>query len=739
MRFAPLAAVLLAAAAAAPAVRGEEPVREFLDGLRDRGLADFALLELDRLAADPGTPADIKQVLPYERAVTLLQQAQAGAGARAKLDEAAALLERFAENAPDSPLAGDAQFLRAEILQRSAADALGAGDPADLPDETKDRVRRLLDDAGRVYVDARGKLEARLREIGPYVDQADDDARADRSRAEGRLIRSRIEAARTTVLRAKTYAPGDPQRSRLLDEADAPLEDVRKEFRTKVGALPGRVLQGEIRAARVPEDASSLPEDAKTRARQDLAAAGALFDEVYSQQPPADASRAVREAVNNLRGTARRLKFAVLNHPLKADHGTVVTQATEWLTENRTSGEPATAAGILVERGRAYENLDPPELRRALGDYQTAARRSAEVRGTANLAADRVRSELGLSRKEPTNFGEAFEASQTLVRQLAEKQQAVADATDDAAKSEAEADLAAHVEETARLLEAAVNLADARTAPGDLGRTRYLLAYFNVQLGRYYEAAILATDVARNFTPVAPDETDPEKNAAEVEAQRGIPLEAASTAVLAWTKAYQDRPAGTDGSFELARLNEIADFIARRFPESDRASTARLALGRLLLRDGNLPDAAAVFAAVPESDASYAEARLKAGDALWRLFLERSNAEPPAPQDELDDLKTRARAALETGIAATDAKLPADAAAPASYVVGKVTLAQLLNRDGEFAAARDALAAGPHPVTGDDGAIAADGDRPDRGVTSAAFAGLALQQLLRAQIGLKEI
>ena len=182
-----------------------------------------------------------------------------------------------------------------------------------------------------------------------------------------------------------------------------------------------------------------------------------------------------------------------------------------------------------------------------------------------------------------------------------------------------------------------MNLADARTAPGDLGRTRYLLAYFNVQLGRYYEAAILANDVARNFTPVAPDEQDPEKNAAEVEAQRGIPLEAASTAVLAWTKAYQDRPAGTDGSFELARLNEIADFIARRFPESDRASSARLALGRLLLRDGNLPDAAAVFAAVPESDASYAEARLKAGDALWRLFLERSNAEPPAPRDELDD------------------------------------------------------------------------------------------------------
>ena len=345
-----------------------------------------------------------------------------------------------------------------------------------------------------------------------------------------------------------------------------------------------------------------------------------------------------------------------------------------------------------------------------------------------------MRGKLGLSRAEPDNFQEAYDASQTLVRQIAEKQAAVADAPDDE-KSEAREAFDAHLAETARLLEAASNLADAGTDPGELGRIRYLLAYVNVQLGRYYEAAVLANDVARNFTPAPIDPENPEAN----RDRQGIPLEAASTAALAWTKAYQDRPAGTDGSFELARLGEVADFIAQKFPDSDRASAARVTLGRVLLNEGELADAAAVFAAVPESDAAYASAQLKAGDALWRRYVERANAPAPPPDAELDDLKGRAKAALRAGIEATDAKLPADAAAPSELTVGKVTLAQILNRDGEFAAVRDLLTSPPRPVTGETGAVAADGDRPARGVKSAGFAGLALQQLLRAQIGLKEI
>ena len=765
---APLAAASLLAALlfASPAAFGQDegagsdgPDRAFLQGLRDRGLGDFALLELDRLAADPNAPADLKAALPYERALSLLALArtEGGAAARTRLDEAAALLEDFADENPDSPLAGDAQFLRAEILQRAAADLLGAGDPAALPDETKTQARRLLQDAERVYQSARRKLEATLREIGPFVDQRDDAGRARRNAAESRLIRARVEAARVVFLRATTYPVGDAERNKLLDEADGPLEELKNDFRRKVGALPGQIIRGQIRTARVPDDpaaVAALSDADRAEAVKQLTTAAAIFEEVVAQEPPDGANSTLRRAIEQLRGTAQRLRLGVLNHPLKADYDTVITQATEWLDGDRARAGTDAGAGVLFERGLAHERkagtaeagaggegVDRDrELRAALADFQTAARRSDALRGPATLAADRVRQALGLTREEPRTFADAFDAGQTLIRQLGEKQEAVAKAEaggDADALAAAREELDAHLAETARLLTIAGNLADAGTDPGELSRARYLLAYVNVQLGRYYEAAVLAEDVARNFTPPPPaPPSSLDENRPDAPDQSGIPLEAASTAALAWTNAYQNRPAGTDGSFELRQLGAIADFIAEKFPDSDRASAARITLGRVLLGDGALEDAAEVFASVPENDPGFADAQLKAGDALWRRSVEVANMPQPPPGADAEALKQRARERLRVGVDRSEATLSENSEPSTQLIVGKVTLAQILNGEGEFQAAADLLTGGKAKVSD---AIAAEGDRPARGLKSPAFAGLALQQLLRAQIGLKAL
>ena len=735
----------------AAAGTADGPEREFLAGLRDRGLADFALVELDRLAADPEAPAEVKAALPYERALALLALARGGSGGAAdaaRLDQASALLESFAEANPDNPLAGDAQFLRAEILQTSAASLLGGGDPAALPDAAKTQARRLLEEAGRVYASARRKLEKTLREIGPFVEQGEDAARARRDSLEAKLIRARIEGARVTFLRASTYPLGDPQRDQLLTEADGPLEEVRDDFRRKIGALPGRIVQGQIRTARVPDDpaaVAALADDAKAAAKQELNTATSIFQEVVDQEPPRGAGSEIERAVEDLRGTAQRLRLAVLNHPLKADHATAVTQATQWLEGPRSRAGTDSGAGVLYERGVAQENLAAAAedreqtrlLRAALADYQTAARRSEAVRPVASLAADRVRGALGLDRAAPRTFDEAFERAQTLIRQRAEKLEAVQTAEGDAAKAAAQEDLDALYAEAADLLTAALDLADGRTPPADADRARFFLAFVDVQLGRYYEAAVLAEFVARNFRPSRPDpKATPEEAAELAEGQKGIPLEAASTAALAWTKAYQDRPAGTDGAFELAQLGQIADFIAENYPDSDRASAARVTLGRVLLGSGELEDAAAVFATVPPTDPGYADAQLQAGDSLWRRFVELRNAPTPPPGSDPEAIKTQARERLRTGVDKAAADLSGDAETPSSLTVGRVTLAQLLNGEGEFQTAADLLTTGKAPVTE---AIKAEGDRPARGVKSAAFAGLALQQLLRAQIGLKQL
>ncbi len=75
---------------------------------------------------------------------------------------------------------------------------------------------------------------------------------------------------------------------------------------------------------------------------------------------------------------------------------------------------------------------------------------------------------------------------------------------------------------------------------------------------------------------------------------------------------------------------------------------------------------------------------------------------------------------------------------PENLLIGKVTLAQILNGEGEYKEAAVQLTEGKAKVV-DAIQFKGDGDRPERGVTSARFAGLAYQQLLMAQVGLGDI
>src|SRR5450759_3011512 len=73
-----LAVVFLAGAtvfSTAP-VRAAEPYLEFVRGLRDREYHDYALLYLEQLEKRTDVPADVKEVIPFEKAITLLRGAQ---------------------------------------------------------------------------------------------------------------------------------------------------------------------------------------------------------------------------------------------------------------------------------------------------------------------------------------------------------------------------------------------------------------------------------------------------------------------------------------------------------------------------------------------------------------------------------------------------------------------------------------------------------------------------------------
>ncbi|MFO1094315.1 MAG: hypothetical protein U0992_13565 [Planctomycetaceae bacterium] len=127
-----------------------EPHLEFVRGLRSRGYYDVALEYLSELAQRSDVPQDVLVVLPYERAVTLLEGANKLTVTKAKreqIDAAQAALEQFVQSAPDHPLVAEAHTRRATISkQRAQLELWDADDPANVQNRQayQTRARELL-------------------------------------------------------------------------------------------------------------------------------------------------------------------------------------------------------------------------------------------------------------------------------------------------------------------------------------------------------------------------------------------------------------------------------------------------------------------------------------------------------------------------------------------------------------------------------------------------------------------
>ena len=101
----------------------EEPYLDFVQGLRERNYFDYALLYLDQLALRKSLSDEIKAIIPYEKAITLRENAKVLRSPEKQfeqLDQALAYLEQFARDNPNHPNSGDANSDRAQILLQKA-------------------------------------------------------------------------------------------------------------------------------------------------------------------------------------------------------------------------------------------------------------------------------------------------------------------------------------------------------------------------------------------------------------------------------------------------------------------------------------------------------------------------------------------------------------------------------------------------------------------------------------------
>ncbi len=697
-------------------LQAAEPYLDFVQGLRQRGYYDYAILYLDQIGAAPNTPADIKQVIPYQKAMTLQESSKSIRSPEKQLEQlnmALAYLEEFVKANPNHPSAADANSDRATImLNKGQAENQQAKSPSNQGSKRdfQNRARELVTKAREVFQTAFDQHEANFKKFGAFIDQQKDpDQYAARAKVEQNLITSSLNLAMCTYEEAQTHDAGSAEFKALLNKAAEEFEKMHQKYRSQVGGLYARAWQGKC-----------------YEEQKDLQKALGIYNELLDH--PGD-----NAALSQLKTQTLYFKLICLNSKDRHDHQLVVDLAEEWLKKHQSEARTRLGLSIQWEQALAYEALgDNRELikqdqerfwKQARAAAQLIQKYPSEYKDVATSMVQRLSVKLGSKDKAPDKFDDAF----GLARLSFSAAQDIQKEIDDAVKTKRSAEEIAKLKldrvnelnDAAKNFELALNLAKPSDDKKSILTARLFYAYVNFWQRKNYEAAVLAQYVARTA-----DKDDGTTG-----------LDAAYIAMAAFVQAYNDNKAPNEEKAEDMRLIiKASNLIAERWPSSDKANDAYMMLGRM--NQKNPAEAATWFSKVPESDPKYAEAQLAAGQAYWTAYLNanRKSAIDKQTPEQLAKWLQVAQDHLRRGITKLAATLPKEGAAPGELIAAKMSLSQIMISLGKDAEALKLLLDDPQSVV-KAVTVPDESKRPEAGVTSRKFATETFKLILRAYIG----
>ncbi len=692
-----------------------ESQEAFLSGLKQRGYFDTALEYLDELEQATTTSGELRTALGIERAT--IRMAQGNAARRQDdrdrfFESGRAAFEEFLRKHPQHERAPEAQVQVGNIVLAEARRRIWNLSPTEGSDTDATKAaeaRKELASARELFQSASDRFKTQLDTL-PFVDAAEDEAAWERRRRiEARHLGAWLSVVSCVYEEALTLDDSSSRRERLLEDAINELKQINTFSRASAAGLHAQLMLGKC-----------------WQELGDISQALGYFDQLRNQTS--------RDAyIQQLAHTAEYYRLICFNHESRNDFQLVVTEATRWLGEHRDVQSTEAGLGILFEKAVASEALARAEnvtdeerqlrLRTTLADLEVAGAVMSPVQQPARAAARRLRQELGESRGEPRDFDTAFDQGREVIGRLQQAREAVADATSDELRQQAEQQRDLLTVEAGRLFQLALRLREPDSERAAVAQARYLLSYVYLQQGKEYDAFILAREVMRRHRD---DAADTANDATEM---------VISAAVRIWAAAPKD-----DRVFEMDLLKEICEEVVRTFPGSRRATDARMRLGRIYLDLNDPAEAARTFLQVPEGDDGYADAQIEAGQAWWLAWAQASSGKMDSnavsvSQETLLDWKTRARTLLTEGIRIARS-LQAGGELSDAVIRAEVSLCGLLNQDGEFTETVRRLTDEDSSVIK---AIESSDTRPERGVRSATFAGLCYRTLLRAYVGTQDI
>jgi hypothetical protein len=721
---------LTVAAFAVPAAEAEEPYVEFLQGLRDRSYYKYALLYLDTLQEDPSVPKDIRDVIPYEKASTLLQMARSGAITNPEVksrqyEQALGFLNEFTQNSPNHPRAGEANTEKAGILLgKGRIEVWQSRSPSNKENrgEFQKRAKDFVIQARVIYQKALDQHMASWKAFDTFIDKVEEPKLfEDRRQAEVRYMIAQLDLAHCLYEEAQASDQGsDPYKAKLRDAASA-YEEIHSRYRSQIGGLFARTWQGKC-----------------YEEQDDIQRALGIYKELLGH--PGKSGSLV-----GLQDQVRHFRLICLNHEQRKDFQLVIDEATAWLAAAKGGKKYSEQSlGIRWQQVLAQEtlaedrSLSEPDRKRLLTSALTTVKVIKRFQGQYKDLATFKERDLNVKLKgagsndEPEDFDTAFSLGQELVTK---KTKPLKDGLIAAEKSgdkdkiqKAKTDLDQHFSRAKDLLKLALRLSDEDTPISDLNLARYYLSYAHLELRENYESAILGEFLAFQASPDDP-----------VRAQDGAYL-----SMLAYVRAFNDSLKANnrvDQEFDVSLMEKIATFVVEKWPGSDRAMDARLQLGTVYGQLDRHDQSADWYSQVPETASQFTNAQIRAGQAYWAAYIggaTKKAAEQP-PKADLDGWMASAEKFLKNGIARSEKETPVSTPATDDLIAAKLSLVQILVSAGKYDECVKILTVKPHPIM-EAIAVKDEKTRPKTGgVKSIKFASLAYQLLLRCYVGTQEL
>ncbi len=665
-----LLAVCCWAGLGAPSAQAAEPVNEFLDGLRARGLHDVIILYLDSLQSKPYVPKELKDIVPYEQGKALIDSSRHERDLNQRLKVLAQAREKFQEfitKNSQHELLGLAQLQLGNLMVEEAQVYFEKSKKPG-PDENKDDLlkqsRDMFAQAIKTLDNAANEFHTKWKAFPSFIDPKETARIQARRNAQTNYIQALMFGGLAVQTSAKTWPAESKEYKDGLNQAAERFRKVIADFRMQYAGRYAMMLEGGCH-----QDLG------------DVKRALGLYREVLDG--PGEGPQ-----FEELKAKTLRMALEGYLDPSQKMYEEVVKRGEEWLRTARADLEQSPEGlAIAYFTAKAYhemklrdENSDDPKKKNEVRTYpDLIVKHVKNVSSVYNEFQQPARELMALYLNvDPDKLPESFAEARDIGKQALDVFQAKGQelSAEQAKGSKADkkriTDLTQErdqaLADAVKFFNLAISLRDEKTTADDLNVVRYFLAYLYYSAGRYHEAAVMGEFLATHY---------PESAGAK---------HGAKIALVAHLANY-NFSSPNNREWDAAQMVRVAQLITKNWKGEPEADEAWMMLGQIAIKEQDLTQAAEYLSNIQDNSPRKADADLQAGQALWSKYLSSRTLEPKPPQEELDELRTSAEARLKAGIQAIRAQ-----SRPVNYdlLAGELSLAQIYVDSGRN---KEALAA----------------------------------------------